>query len=221
MKASTSKHLKLLVPRGYMGNIVMGSLQEKGLYFEKAALRTLYYTGVSLTIDIILLKSSNIITYMDQGLTDYAIVGEDMLGESLMVYRHIAPLKMCECYMSLAGYPDFQQSHQKYVHITSKYPVQAASVLVSLGICSEIITLASSVELVSILDFADVILDIVETGSTLRDNYFVEWISDKPIRSALVGRENQSADGLASNLLRTLIDALPLKELEVGYALCS
>jgi len=212
--------MKVLIPKGRMENAILESLESRGIAFEKAASRSLYYSGVGVSIDIIPLKSQDILTYMEKGLADYAILGEDILAESALNYKVLAPLKMGECRMSLAGYPYFPLSRQSYLRIASKYPIQAAEVLKDLGIDGEVITLQSSVELAPILGFADAILDIVETGSTLRDNGLVEWFPIRPVTSVLVGRQGISGQYAEQEmLLSLLLGALPVKK-ETGYALC-
>lgn len=212
--------IKLVVPKGRMESMIIEALKERGLRFEKAASRSLFYTGVGIEIDVIPLKSPDILTYMEMGLADYAILGEDILAESASDYQTIAPLKIGECRMSLAGFPMFPLSRQKYLRIASKYPVQAAKVLKDLGIDGEVITLTSSVELAPILGFADAILDIVETGATLRDNGLVEWFPLKPIASVFIGQKDLKLSPDQRDALSTLVQALPIKVQEVGYALC-
>lgn len=220
MAISTSQ-LKLLVPKGRMESVLLEALEKNGMHFEKAASRSLFYTSEVLGIDMIPLKSQDILTYMRMGLADLAILGEDMLAESALDYPQIAPLSIGTCRMSLAGYPTYPLSRQSYLRIASKYPVQAEAVLRDLGMAGEVITLSSSVELAPILGFADAILDIVETGRTLKDNGLVEWFPLKPIASVLIGQERGGLTGSQAVALDALMQALPLKTKEVGYALCS
>lgn len=224
MRASTNLStgpLKVLVPKGRMETQVVEALAEKGLVYEKAASRSLYYTCDTLPVTLIPLKSQDILTYMDRGLSDFAILGEDMLAESQGPYEVLAALSIGACRMSLAGYPNFPLSRQVYLRIASKYPSQAARVLRDLGIEGEVITLSSSVELAPILGFADAILDIVETGATLKDNGLVEWFPIRPIASVVIGHDQKLLPKDLSRALNTLIAALPRVALEVGYALCS
>lgn len=223
MPVSTSEILKLLVPKGRMETTLINSFRAAGLNFEKAASRSLFYTSKDIGVQIIPLKSQDIITYMDKGLANLAIIGEDLLDENIPDGRYcdLAQLTIGQCRMSLAGYPDFALSKQDFLRIASKYPLQAQQVLQNLGIKGEVIPLTSSVELAPILGFADAILDIVETGATLKDNGLVEWFPLKPICSKVISPALQDLTKVQRTTQQILLNALPIKYQEVGYALCS
>ena len=123
-------------------------------------------------IEMIFVKANDVLTYIEQGIADIGIVGKDTLEESdFAEYDELLDLKIGKCYFALAscnGYEDKQLKRRK--KIATKYPNIAKKYFRSLGEDVEIVKLEGSVEVAPIVGMTDGIVDIVETGNTLKAN---------------------------------------------------
>ncbi len=123
-------------------------------------------------IRFILVKPSDVPTYVDHGVADLGVVGKDTLLESGRPLYEVLDLTFGRCRMCIAGYPDSHNSQvtRATFRVATKYPHVARSYYDGKGQTIEIIELHGSVELGPVIGLSDVILDIVESGSTLRAN---------------------------------------------------
>jgi ATP phosphoribosyltransferase len=125
----------------------------------------------------LLAKSADVPVYVEYGAADIGIVGEDALWESGRdVY---APLQLGfgHCRLVLAGEPSFLEVDLRQIsstRVASKYPRLASEYLREKGITAEIIPLTGSVELAPCVGLADLLVDLVQTGQTLRENGLIE-----------------------------------------------
>ncbi len=122
-------------------------------------------------IEVVLAKAADVITYIEHGVCDVGIVGEDTIMEHGKWFHELLDLNFGKCKFALAGIrgKDFYEGYTHKV-IASKYPNVTKNYFNSKGIDVEIVKIEGSVELAPILNLADAIVDIVETGSTLREN---------------------------------------------------
>ncbi len=122
-------------------------------------------------IEIVLAKAADVITYVEHGVCDIGIVGRDTIMESTGVFYEIADLGFGKCRFALAG-PAGKNFYDGISHkvIASKYPTVAKDYFNARGIDVEVVKIEGSVELAPLLGLADAIVDIVETGSTLKEN---------------------------------------------------
>ena len=123
-------------------------------------------------IRFILVKPSDVPTYVDHGVADFGVVGKDTLLEAGRPLYEVLDLTFGKCRLCIAGYAD--QSNQSATRATfrvaTKYPNVARRYYDTKGQTIEIIALHGSIELGPVIGLSDVILDIVESGSTLRAN---------------------------------------------------
>ncbi|MBQ8159558.1 MAG: ATP phosphoribosyltransferase [Clostridia bacterium] len=120
----------------------------------------------------ILVKPSDVATYVDHGVADLGVVGKDSLLEAGRPLYELLDLGFGACRLCVAGYPRGEEpsvSHATF-RVATKYPNIARSYFSSQGRTIEIIELHGSVELGPVIGLSDVILDIVESGATLRAN---------------------------------------------------
>ncbi len=138
-------------------------LEEKG--------RKLVFKLNNADIEVVLAKAADVITYIEHGVCDVGIVGEDTIMEHGKWFHELLDLNFGKCKFALAGIKgkDFYGGYTHKV-IASKYPNVTKNYFNSKGIDVEIVKIEGSVELAPILNLADAIVDIVETGSTLREN---------------------------------------------------
>lgn len=119
----------------------------------------------------ILVKPSDVPTYVDHGVADIGVVGKDTLLESGRPLYEVLDLTFGKCRLCIAGYAEQHQSATRATfRVATKYPNVARSYYDAKGQTIEIIELHGSVELGPVIGLSDVILDIVESGSTLQAN---------------------------------------------------
>ncbi len=123
-------------------------------------------------IRFILVKPSDVPTYVDQGVADLGVVGKDTLLEENRSLYEVLDLGFGKCKLCIAGYRDGGKNPvtQANYRVATKYPNIARNYYHAQGKTIEIIKLNGSVELGPLIGLSDVILDIVESGSTLRAN---------------------------------------------------
>lgn len=123
-------------------------------------------------IRFILVKPSDVPVYVEHGVADLGVVGKDTLMESGRPLYEVLDLGFGQCRLCVAGYPDRDAVPvtRANFRVATKYPHIARSYYEAKGQTIEIIKLNGSVELGPIVGLSDVILDVVESGSTLRAN---------------------------------------------------
>jgi len=143
---------------------------------EKKALDLLEACGYDVSpvrdnLEIILAKAPDVITYVQSGVCDAGIVGRDTIMEQGGSFYELLDLGFGKCRFALAGIAG-KNFYEGYSHkaIATKYPNVSRRFLASKNVDCEIVKIEGSVELAPILGLADAIIDIVETGDTLREN---------------------------------------------------
>ncbi len=133
--------------------------------------RRLVHSIPNYPLDAVLAKAPDVITYVEHGVCDLGIVGKDTILEKGGVFYEVLDLGFGACRFALAvpEGSDFYRSYRTR-RIASKYPNVTRSFFEKKGMDVDIIKIEGSVELAPILDLADAIVDIVETGATLREN---------------------------------------------------
>ena len=123
-------------------------------------------------VRFILVKPSDVPTYVDHGVADLGVVGKDTLLESGRPLYEVLDLTFGRCRLCIAGYADRSNASvtRATFRVATKYPNIARSYYDAKGQTIEIIELHGSVELGPVIGLSDVILDIVESGSTLKAN---------------------------------------------------
>ncbi len=121
--------------------------------------------------EAVLSKAPDVITYVEHGVCDIGIVGKDTIVEHGSAFYEVLDLNIGKCKFALAcpKGTDFFSGHKRKT-VATKYPKVAGEYLRSMGMDVDIIKIEGSVELAPLLGLADGIVDIVETGSTLKEN---------------------------------------------------
>lgn len=136
-------------------------------------------------LDAVLSKAPDVITYVEQGVCDLGIVGKDTILEKGGSFYEVLDLGFGKCRFALAVKEgtDFYHTY-KTRRIASKYPAVAKRFFAAKGLDVDIIKIEGSVELAPILGLTDAIVDIVETGATLKANGLVpiETVADVSAR---------------------------------------
>jgi ATP phosphoribosyltransferase len=137
-------------------------------YSEKS--RKLIFQDTTGAIAFFLVKSPDVATYVEKGAADIGIVGKDVLLEHPAKVYEMLNLNIGKCRMCVAGYPDRPLPYGKKLVVGTKYPVIAKNFFQTKKQLVDIIKLNGSVELAPIIGLSDCIVDIVESGSTLKEN---------------------------------------------------
>lgn len=158
-------------------------------------------------IQVVLAKAPDVLTYVERGVCDAGVVGKDTIMEYGGSYYEVADLGFGKCRFALAvpAGVDFYAGYRTK-RIASKYPKVAQDFFARKGMDVEIVKIEGSVELAPLLGLVDGIVDIVETGTTLRENGLVvcEYIADLSARFIV----NTASMKLKKNALETITAAL-------------
>lgn len=138
-------------------------------------------------IEVVLAKAADVITYVEHGVCDMGIVGKDTIMEMNGKFFELVDLGFGKCRFALAGKKgdDFYSGYDVKT-IASKYPNVTRNFFESKGMDVEIVKIEGSVELAPLLGLADAIVDIVETGSTLRENGLEVFEDIAPVSARLI-----------------------------------
>lgn len=132
-------------------------------------------------IEVFLAKAADVITYVENGVCDLGVVGKDTILENGSSFYELLDLGFGKCKFALACKKDYDfYSGYKEKTIATKYPNVTRSFFENSGMDIRVIKIEGSVELAPLIGLADGIVDIVETGSTLKANGLevIDWVTD-------------------------------------------
>ncbi len=182
--------ITIALPKGRLGDKAIEILQRsiKGLDNLDLASRKLIFYSQDLGIRFLLVKPSDVPTYVEYGVADIGIAGKDTLMEEGRHLYEMLDLGFGKCKMVVAGFPEKKDSWitKSHTRVATKYPNIAKSYFSGIGETIEIIKLNGSVELGPLVGLSDVIVDIVESGRTLKENGLVVLEEICPISARLV-----------------------------------
>ncbi len=162
--------------------------------------------------EILLPKSPDVPQYLEMGMADIGIVGNDVLLECKSDLKELMDLDLGICKMAIAG-PTENKGKIEYKTVATKYPNITKDIFRKKGIDANIIYLQGSVELAVATGIADVIVDIVQTGRTLKENGLVVYEELFDINAKLIVSDKIDKRKYA------MIDSL-INEIERGGELC-
>lgn len=157
---------------------------EPGKDFPERALRF----SVSPQLEMLVVRAKDVPTYVARGVAHAGICGLDTILESGREFLELVDLKLGACQLSLAG----QGTRPAHLGtLATKFPRLTRLALEPLGIMPELIPLGGALELAPLVGLADGIVDLVETGQTLKDNGLQVWDELMPISTRLFTIEAQ------------------------------
>lgn len=169
--------------------------------------RKLVFNDTKEDIRYFLVKANDTVTYVEHGVADIAIVGKDTLLEKEENYYEVLDLGMGKCKFIVATLPGTNIFNKiGHIKIGTKYPVVAKSYFEGKGMDVEIIKIEGSVELAPILGISEGIVDIMETGTTLKENGLVVVDEICDISSRVI--VNKSSFKLKRNEINSFIDKI-------------
>ncbi len=203
------KPLRIALTKGRLEKDTVNALEKIGLDCSEVRNkgRKLILPVGNGEIEVVLSKAADVITYVENGVCDLGVVGKDTIMENGSHFYEILDLGFGRCKFALACKKgvDFYEGYSSKV-IASKYPNVAKKYFESRGMDIRVIKIEGSVELAPLLGLSDGIVDIVETGTTLRENGLEvkEFISDISARlicnSASLKLRKKEIEDLAARL---------------------
>ena len=170
------RYLTFALTKGRLADKTMEMLELAGITCEEMkdeTSRKLIFVNEELKLKFFLAKASDVPTYVEYGAADIGVVGKDTILEEGRNLYEVMDLGIGKCRMCVAGPASARErlKHHELIRVASKYPVIAKYYFYNKKHQTvEIIKLNGSIELAPIVGLSEVIVDIVETGSTLREN---------------------------------------------------
>ena len=197
--------LNIALPKGRLGEKVYNLLKAAG--YSCPAIedpgRKLIFENPETGVRYFWVKPSDVAIYVERGAADLGIAGKDILLEYRPEVYELLDLGLGKCRMAVAGPKDFRDHPGRALRIATKFPHIAAKYYAGLGRDIDIIKLNGSIEIAPILGLSDVIVDIVETGKTLKENDLEVMETIVPISARLIA--NQAAYQFQYDAIRTLV----------------
>lgn len=169
-------YITIALAKGRLAKKAMEMLEQIGIFCEEMKdpdSRKLIFTNEELKLKFFLAKANDVPTYVEYGAADIGIVGRDTILEEGRKMYEVLDLNMGKCRMCVAGPESAREllQHGELIRVATKYPGIAKDYFYNKKHQTvEIIKLNGSIELAPIVGLSEVIVDIVETGSTLREN---------------------------------------------------
>ncbi len=178
--------LNIALGKGRLADITLNKLKEIQINFPEysSKSRKLIFNDEKNSVKVVFVKASDVGIYVERGACDIGVAGKDTIMESMPDVYEMMDLKIGKCKFAVAAPLDFIKESHKKIRVATKYPNVAKNYFERNGKPIEIIKINGSVELAPLMGLADVIVDIVETGTTLKENGLVviEEISDVSAR---------------------------------------
>ena len=202
------KMLNVALPKGRLGEKVYDMFEQAG--FEcpsiKEESRKLIFENEAAGVRYFWVKPSDVAIYVERGAADIGVAGKDILLEYSPDVYELFDLDIGKCRMAVAAPRDFRDNPQKTLKVATKVSNIAQSYYSSKGRDIDIIHLNGSIEIAPILGLSDVIVDIVETGTTLKENNLEVFETIVPISARLIA--NKSSFMFKSEQIEKIVNSM-------------
>lgn len=196
--------LNIALPKGRLGEKVYAMFEAAG--FECPSIREnsrkLIFENPEKIIRYFWVKPSDVPIYVERGAADIGVAGKDILLEYRPDVYELIDLKLGICRMAVAAPVDFRDSGSRTLRVATKFPNITTEYYDACGRDISIIKLNGSIEIAPILGLSDVIVDIVETGTTLRENNLEVKSEILPLSARLIA--NKAAFKFKSGRIETV-----------------
>ena len=207
-ESESARMINVALPKGRLGEATYGMLAAAG--YECPAIleknRKLTFENPEKKIRYFWVKPADVPVYVARGTADIGICGKDILMESDPDVYELLDLETGTCRMCVAGPKNFEDDGEHVLRVATKFPNIAARHFERTGREADIIKLNGSVEIAPVLKLADVIVDIVETGKTLKANDLEVKYAFADISARLIA--NRVSYQFAHERISSLRDAL-------------
>ena len=200
--------LDVALPKGRLGEKVYAMFEKAG--FEcpsiKETNRKLIFENEECGVRYFWVKPSDVPIYVERGAADVGVAGKDILLEYEPDVYEMLDLNIGKCRMAVAAKKDFRDDTGRTLRVATKFSNIAGQYYLSKGRDIDIIHLNGSIEIAPILGLSDVIVDIVETGATLKENDLVVFDNVVPISARLIS--NKSSYKFKSEVIDDLVRSI-------------
>ena len=184
--------LNIALPKGRLGEKVYDMFEKTG--FECPSIkennRKLIFENEELGVRYFWVKPSDVAIYVERGAADIGVAGKDILLEYEPDVYELLDLDIGKCKMAVAAKKTFREDISKTLRVATKFTNIAKEYYLSKGRDIDIIHLNGSIEIAPILNLSDVIVDIVETGTTLKENGLEVIEEIVPISARLISNKS-------------------------------
>ncbi len=206
--------LNIALPKGRLGEKVYGMFARAG--FPCPALlensRKLIFENEEAGVRYFWVKPSDVAIYVERGAADIGVAGKDILLEYRPDVYELLDLNTGKCRMAVAAPAGFEDREERVLRVATKFSRIARDFYSARGRDIDIIHLNGSIEIAPILGLSDVIVDIVETGTTLKENNLEVVETIVPISARLIANKSgfkfkrEAAERLKDSLERELAE---------------
>ena len=200
--------LKVALPKGRLGERVYKMFEAAGYGCPDVLSdsRRLLFSDEEKGISYFWVKPSDVAVYVERGAADIGVCGKDILLEYVPDVYELMDLKTGVCRLAVAARDDFRDDPGSTLIVATKFANAASEYFASKGRDIDIVHLNGSIELAPLLGLSDVIVDIVETGSTLKENGLKERETIAPISARLIA--NRSSYVFKQDIINRLCKSL-------------
>lgn len=183
--------LKIALPKGRLGQKVYDILSKIGYSYDEIMQesRKLVFCDEKNGFTYFLVKPSDVATYVEYGAADIGFVGRDILLENKSNVYELCDLGIGKCRICVAGKRDFPYHEKNHLKVATIFPNISRDFFRSSGKTVDIITLHGSIEIAPLVKLSDVIVDIVETGTTLKENNLTVFEEIVPISTRYIANK--------------------------------
>ena len=183
--------LNIALPKGRLGEKVYDIFEKAGYGCPsiRENNRKLIFENEETGVRYFWVKPSDVAIYVERGAADIGVAGKDILLEYNPDVYELCDLKMGVCRMAVAAKNDFVDNPEKTLRVATKFPNITKRYYSSLSREIDVIKLNGSIEIAPILGLSDVIVDIVETGTTLKENNLRPYETVVPISARLISNK--------------------------------
>ena len=211
MTSSDMDYLTIALPKGKLFKPAADILARAGYVAEGLSenSRKLVIANEEKKIRFIITKTADLPTYVEYGAADIGIIGKDVLLEEDKDVYELLDLKFGYCRMMVAVPKDLvqpQMSDYAHLRVATKFPHVATKYFHGIGIQTEIIKLNGSIELAPMVGLAEMIVDLVETGRTLKENNLVEVAQIHPATARFIA--NRVSFKMKFERIHSLVETL-------------
>ncbi len=185
------KMLNIALPKGRLGEKVYDLFERAGYECPsiKEGGRKLVFENEEKGVRYFWVKPSDVSVYVERGAADLGVAGKDILLEYEPDVYELLDLNIGKCSMAVAAKRDFTDDRNRTLTVATKFTNIAKRYYAEQGREIDVVPLNGSIELAPILGLSDVIVDIVETGSTLKENDLVVVEKFVPISARLIANK--------------------------------
>ena len=201
-------YLNVALPKGRLGEKVYSIFAKAG--YECPSLlspnRKLIFINEEKKVRYFWVKPSDVTIYVERGAADVGVAGKDTILEYEPDVYELLDLKEGVCKMAVAAKKGFKSENAETLRVATKFPNVARKFYAATGRNIDVIKLNGSIEIAPILGLSDVIVDIVETGATLRENDLTVIEDVCPISARLIA--NKSSSKFKGELINALYESV-------------